>query len=299
MSLQWTPNGEIENGTHYKVVGPEDSTDIVCCIHGIGSYHAKFDELGSFLSSAGFKVVQYDLIGRGHSSNHKSEKFGAEEHLEQLHTLITKTLKISVPIHLIAHSMGGALAALYANNYPQAIKSLVLLAPAGLMDPGPLPLIRNVSCIAGIAKSVLKPRETQHKNWRNDFHNHTELFLEREEEMVRSMSLMYDNNPGAFEAFWRSVLEFPLYGLGEQVGQLAQHDHLSVFVMWGKEDIAVPFKPSFARWQSALEGQKCAFSSKVLDKAGHGFLLEYPEQTHKDILSFLNSTKDSALPGHL
>ncbi len=286
---EWVPPGQIVDGTHFKVLGPADSHEIVCCVHGVGSYHSVFDQLAEHLAAANFKVILYDLIGRGHSANHTSEKFGADEHLEQLRHLLIDTLAIKIPIHIIAHSMGGALSALYVSKYPNEIKSVTFLAPAGLMNSGPLPLIRNVSCVAGIAKSILSPPAKQQQNWRNDFYNHTGSYLEAENAMVHRMTQMYTNNEGAFNAFWQCVLQFPLYGLDEEVQSVAQHEHISVFLLWGKDDVAVPLEPSFTRWTTHLKGGKCKLTSKVIERAGHGFLLEYPEQTHSDILSFLQS----------
>ena len=284
----WTPPGKIApDGTHYQLLGPLDSRHIVLCVHGIGSFHSVFDDLADQLAASDFKVVQYDLLGRGFSSNHSTEKFDAEAHLDQMRRLVVETLAIVTPIHIVAHSMGGALTALYAAKYPKDVLSVTLLAPAGLMNPGPLPLIRNVSCMAAITRSILSQPAQQKKAWRNDFYNHQGRYLESEEATVRRMQRMYDNNPGAFNAFWQSVLQFPLYGLDQEVKQMAENENLSVFVLWGKNDVAVPLEPSFSRWTAALNAGKCTLTTKQLDNAGHGFLLEYPEHTNADILKFL------------
>ncbi len=176
------------------------------------------------------------------------------------------------------------------SKYPNEIKSVTLLSPAGLMNAGPLPLIRNSSCLASVVRSLLlAPRSKQEQAWRNDFYSHEGVFLEREEDMMRGMRAMYDSNTNAFDAFFQSVLQFPLYGLEAEITAMAQNDHLSVLLLWGKGDIAVPLEPSFSRWTDMMTKGKCVFSSKQYDNAAHGFLLEHPIETKNDILTFLRN----------
>lgn len=58
--------GEILAGTHYILEGPA-SGKLVVCVPGLGGPHWYFDEIAPFLLQAGFRVLRYDLVGRGHS----------------------------------------------------------------------------------------------------------------------------------------------------------------------------------------------------------------------------------------
>jgi pimeloyl-ACP methyl ester carboxylesterase len=44
----------------------------------------------------------------------------------------------SAPFTLVGYSLGGAIAAAYSALYPQLVRRLILIAPAGLMDAIPL-----------------------------------------------------------------------------------------------------------------------------------------------------------------
>lgn len=54
------------------------------------------------------------------------------------------------PFHLVGHSMGGALAALYTAKHPRQVRSLTLLAPAGPSNT-----------IKGYPREVYAPRHAQ------------------------------------------------------------------------------------------------------------------------------------------
>jgi len=58
--------GEMLAGTHYILKGPATGK-LVVCVPGLGGPHWYFDELVPFLLQAGFRVLRYDLVGRGHS----------------------------------------------------------------------------------------------------------------------------------------------------------------------------------------------------------------------------------------
>jgi len=58
--------GEMLAGTHYILEGPATGK-LVVCVPGLGGPHWYFDELVPFLLQAGFRVLRYDLVGRGHS----------------------------------------------------------------------------------------------------------------------------------------------------------------------------------------------------------------------------------------
>eukprot|EP00961_Rhodomonas_salina_P248687 3361099-Rhodomonas_salina.2 len=125
-------------GTHYLLNGPKDGRLIVC-IHGIGAYSACFDKLAAALVNEGYRVLQYDVMGRGWSDPANNYQYDGAGHVNQLHQLLKELQLHDQPKDIIAHSMGGALAALYLDEHPPVQPSkLVLLSPAGLMKPGPV-----------------------------------------------------------------------------------------------------------------------------------------------------------------
>ena len=289
----------ISNTTHFVLKRSTVGNRKVVCVHGIGSNHENFDKLTIALLESEYTVLSYDLIGRGKSAFPSNGKFDGEAHITQLRQLIVDLDFNSSKYHLIAHSMGGAIITLYAEKYADEVQSLTLLAPAGLMNSIPHFFLRNCcSCFQNIIIQLIK--HDQEKIWREDFVSHEGIRLQLENEWVAKLkSLFHDpNNPNHFEAVWRSVLQFPLYGLDESVAAVANAPKISVLLMWGKKDKAVPFA-DFDKWKFYFEEFRNnplnigsdngkIIEYKVYNELAHGFFLEEYDEVNNSIVSFLN-----------
>ena len=175
-------------------------------------------------------------------------------------------------------------------RFPDRVRSLTLLAPAGLMDLGALNILRS----SGIIQAMVKPiiRSNQENAWRRDFHSHTNESLVLENKMVENMKLMYQNNPFAFRAFWKSAMQFPLSGIASEVTSVAQNPTLPILLLVARNDQAVKMKPSYDRWLAILNENRpttSVFQTKIYENAGHGFFIEQHELVNADVLSFLLS----------
>ena len=171
-SLLWTPRGEFFEGTHYILSGGDNARKpLVVCVHGIDGYHYTFDNLAKLLSSEGYRVLQYDLIGRGFSAPHKSKLYGIIQHLDQLHNLLVHLKEITTPYHLIGLSMGGSLATIYASHYIEEVRSLTLLAPAGLMKLPNVELLRQCPCFQTFVRYPIQAAGN-HQPWSKTFYKH-------------------------------------------------------------------------------------------------------------------------------
>jgi pimeloyl-ACP methyl ester carboxylesterase len=97
-------------------------------VHGLGSYLPAWTKNLPFLSEH-FRCIALDLPGYGKSSK---EGFtpGMEFYADVLHEFLDK-LQIK-ECYLTGHSMGGQVVIHTALKYPQKVKKLALLAPAGL-----------------------------------------------------------------------------------------------------------------------------------------------------------------------
>ena len=159
--LTWKAPGIITPfGTHYILEGNADRP-LVLCIHGIGSYYFYFDGLAKALLAAGYRVLRYDLIGRGFSE--PADTYDRAAHLRQIRDLLQHLGLSTTPRHVIGHSMGGALALLHADEDAEHISSLTLLAPAGLMDGAIFAFLRSCTCLHGPISSFLRSGQVQNE----------------------------------------------------------------------------------------------------------------------------------------
>ena len=294
--------GKLFNSKTYYVlssINHKADEPVVICIHGIGSYHFHFETLSGYLTEKGYTVLSFDLMGRGYSPfpteefdlNGKSI-FSAEGHIAQVRELILGLELNKRKYHIIAHSMGGALACLYASRFGDEVLSLTLLSPAGLMDLNALKLVRNCSCLHGMVRRQLL--NDSEKAYHSDFYTHTGAALQTENESVEKMLGINQKYPHIFEAFWQSLLHFPLCGIESHVSELAKLHHIRTMIIWGDKDTAVPMLPSMSRYVRIYEtAQHPNLHTKIYKNAAHAFFLEYPDIFHADMEEFLqNSVSD-------
>ncbi len=121
---------ELPSGrTHYRWIGPKGGP-IAVCIHGLSSPHYIFAATARSLAALGYRVLAYDLYGRGFSSKPRGRQ-DVDYFLTQLRDLLD-FLGIEGPVTVVGYSMGGALATAFAAEEGVRIKGLILLASAGL-----------------------------------------------------------------------------------------------------------------------------------------------------------------------
>ena len=112
--------------THYELTGPENGS-VVVLLHGATIPMYGWDAQVKPLTDAGYRVLRYDLYGKGYSDR-PSGDYTQAFYRKQLADLLD-ALKIKQPVDVIGHSMGGGLAVDFTANYPERVKDLVLVAP--------------------------------------------------------------------------------------------------------------------------------------------------------------------------
>jgi pimeloyl-ACP methyl ester carboxylesterase len=121
--------------THYEMAGPADARTVVL-IPGFSVPYFLWDETFQPLVSAGFRVIRYDLYGRGYSDR-PDTKYDAALFTEQLSDLLDG-LHVERPVDLVASSQGGPIAVAYAAQHPERVRTVTLFDP-GYHSGEPLP----------------------------------------------------------------------------------------------------------------------------------------------------------------
>ncbi len=116
--------------THIIEEGRNGSPKTIVLIHGFSAANWVFDELTPHLIDQDYRVIRFDLIGRGQSprinTTHDLELFN-----RQLEWVIE--YKQLGEFELLGYSMGSIIAANYAINNPDRVSKTFLISPAGLM----------------------------------------------------------------------------------------------------------------------------------------------------------------------
>ncbi|MBT3321224.1 MAG: alpha/beta hydrolase [Anaerolineae bacterium] len=120
----------LSNGyTHYELFGDENAETVVL-VHGFTVPNFIWEPTFNILTKAGYRVLRYDLFGRGYSDRPKAD-YTLNFFANQLHDLLN-SLNITKPINLFGLSMGGPITATFTVLYPESVKKLALFAPVGV-----------------------------------------------------------------------------------------------------------------------------------------------------------------------
>ncbi len=115
--------------THFDWFGPENGP-VVVCVHGLTTPSFVWLGLAPRLAARGYRVLIYDLYGRGHSS----APYGLQTpgvFCRQLEDLLAHE-DITQKVTLLGYSMGGTIATAFAAHSADRVSRLVLIAPAGM-----------------------------------------------------------------------------------------------------------------------------------------------------------------------
>jgi pimeloyl-ACP methyl ester carboxylesterase len=115
-----------EGVTHYNLTGPAGG-QLVVFVNGFSVGSFGWDRTVPALTAAGFRILTYDLYGRGYSDR-PSGPYTLERFVGQLDELLS-ALQVDRPVDLAGVSMGGYITAGFAARHPERVRRVVLLAP--------------------------------------------------------------------------------------------------------------------------------------------------------------------------
>lgn len=115
-----------------RVWDPAESERIALIAHGYGEHSGRYLHVGEALADAGFAVYAPDHLGHGRSEGERVLVEDIEDIVEDLHRLSELAARehSGLPTVLVGHSLGGMIAARYAQLHGEELQSLVLSGPA-------------------------------------------------------------------------------------------------------------------------------------------------------------------------
>ena len=258
--------------THYELDGPKDGKVIVL-VHGFSVPYFIFDPLFDFLKDSGFRVLRYDLLGRGYSDR-PNLRYDIQLFVKQLKDLLD-ALNLN-EISLLGLSMGGPITSTFVLEHPQYVRKHILVDPSG---GAPLDLFTSIklmkmpslgemfiglfgsrNLIRAIASDFFDPKLVEH-------------FQARYKTQME------------FKGFKRAVLSTLRSGmLGsfletyQRVGALKK----PTLIFWGKDDITTPYKDHTLILQALPHAE-----FHTIENCGHLPHYERPEIFNPILLEFL------------
>ncbi len=259
--------------TWYELDGAKNGAPVVL-VHGFSIPACVWDGTFEHLAQAGFRVLRYDLYGRGRSARPENCDYGLNCYVEQLHALLD-AIPLRTPAGLVGLSMGGPIAAAFATRYPARVRTVAFIDP--VVTGVNLSWQQRLSGLPIIGELLLrlKGKQALSEGIASDFHRPERMPADLPE---RFRAVMDD---GFFHALHLSMRNGML-GDHQAVFQRLHDVLLPVFAIWGKEDTLVP--PSQADVLRALAPRTQVYT---IPEAGHMPHLENPEKVNPLLSSFL------------
>ncbi|KAH3756841.1 alpha/beta hydrolase [Pelomyxa schiedti] len=278
--------GEPGHRTSYSVHG-SDGGKVVLCIHGLTQPSFVFDYIKEVLVAAGFRVVLFDLYGRGNSDS------PPETYDDAL--FVGQAVRLLDHLHIakatvIGFSLGGAITASLCLHHPSRIERLVFIGTAGMpfdmrwsawlyswLMYTPLigPWVFNT-----YGKDAMLSRLRTY-GLSNDFKNLPPDELSHK--LLHYTEWAITEKDGFLNAFYSTMCYFPLQKLSPAFASIPKST--PVLVIWGAQDQTVPPQKPVAALRTLVPHA----TVHVIEDAGHTVLLEKPDIVNGLILSFLQS----------
>ncbi|APE44902.1 alpha/beta hydrolase [Sulfitobacter alexandrii] len=249
---------------HFQWHGPANGP-VCICIHGLTTPSFVWGGLNRGLTRMGYRVLTYDLYGRGYSDRPGQPQDRAF-FLEQLRALLAHE-GVERDITVIGYSMGGAIGTAFAAAHPERVRRLVLLAPAGMgLSRGRMMrFIMETPVIGDWLMLALFPR-LHRKNVR------AERDLPSAVPHITDLQLA--------ELDYRGFTPAVLASLRGILSDTMEAEHrklhaagLPVLAIWGEEDKVIPAEciGTLAAWSRNAEHE-------VIEGAGHGLTYTHADE---------------------
>jgi len=259
--------------THYELGGNE-SGELVVLIHGFSVPYFIYDPTFKFLTESGFRVLRYDLFGRGFSDR-PATRYSIDLFVDQL-TGLLEALRLTRPVNLIGLSLGGPIAATFTLQHPERVNKLVLIDPAGARPISLSPVYR-VAKLPIVAETILSlvSSEAIIKSAAKDFFDPAlvEHFMSKYKVQLE------------YKGFKHAVLSTVRHGmLGSFINAYTTLGKMDkrVMLLWGRDDMTVPFEHSHA-----LRAVLPNVEFHDFENCGHIPHYEKPDEVNPLLLEFL------------
>jgi pimeloyl-ACP methyl ester carboxylesterase len=261
--------------THYEISNAGASETVVL-VHGFSVPMFIWEPTFQFLTEQGYRVLRFDLFGRGYSDRPKAA-YDLDFFATQLRNLLD-ALEISEPINLFGLSMGGPITTTFTALHHDRVKKLALFDPAGGAEiPRSTTLKLMEMPLLGELLMGFFGRQTLVKGIAADFYD---------EELLAHFTKLYLPQLD-YQGFERAILmtlrnnalrnSLPTY---HKVGEL----DIPKLLVWGRDDKTVPYDQA-ANVVTGLPGVRF----HTIDNSGHIPHYEDADQVNPIILDFLKN----------
>lgn len=262
---------ELDGARWFYLEGGRGNAETIIMLHGFGGDKDHWTRFSGYLDD--YHLVAVDLPGFGESDQLYDTSYMLAAQRERLYDFAEA---IGVErFHLLGSSMGGQIAAFFAEKYPEHVQSLGLISNAGIASPRP---------------SVMQQRLAEGKP--------TPLIIEAQDDFMPMLDFVTYKRPWlpplyreylAKEAWLNASFHSEIWNQlavdpDRQLEQVVAGIEIPTWVLWGEEDRVLDVS-SVEVISPLLQNGKTV----VMEKTGHLPMLERPEDAAAHYLEFLSS----------
>jgi pimeloyl-ACP methyl ester carboxylesterase len=265
--------------TNYELAGNKTDQAVVF-VHGFFMPSFIWDANFYVFADSGFNVLRYDNYGRGYSDRPETE-YSTDLYTEQLYELLMK-MDVNTPVDLIGSSHGGLIVMAFTEKYPEMVRKVVLVNPAGftysdseiefgrfiysLVSAVGIPkIIMNEDTLTGFYEYIKEKRNIEESALNSNFERAVEQLKYKG---LRNSVYSFVNN---FEGHVKDIYE-----------NVAKMDK-DILLVWGEKDLGIPISTANAIIDTIPE-----INYIFLPEDGHTPHVSNPDEFNRIVINFLN-----------
>ncbi|MCU0599308.1 MAG: alpha/beta hydrolase [Desulfobacterales bacterium] len=240
----------------------------IVLIHGFAANKENWVRFAAHLDS-GYHVVIPDLPGHGESVKDFNLKYAYSDQVKYLHEILGR-LKIE-KFHMAGNSMGGAISCLYAAAYPDQVKSLLLIDPAG---------IHRYEC--ELTQMIKEGKNPLIVTCPDDFEKLMDFALEKKPYIPWPISTVLAEKAVENQEINKKMFSDMHERRGFEFEDAIQTIKAPTLIVWGDQDRIISIKNA-TLFEQLIPGSK----KIVFEGVGHAPMIELPEKSANLYLDFL------------
>lgn len=260
---------------YYETFGDESLYPIIL-IHPIGGNIDIWEHEIQFILKKGFRVIAYEIRGHNRSSIGGKRDFTLYDLSEDLHMLVEE-LKIK-KCTLVGHSIGGAIASLYAKQHPHNVDAIIFINSSSKRIPN-----KDLEKHYTTRKIAISEGMAALAEWNRENNKDAKKTFEDQKTWNYFKEIFTKTSVEGFVAATKALYSMPD---GEEDVTLALKDSkIKLFGIVANDDKV------FLNLMQDMRKDIPDLEIKVIDECDHWMIVENPEAVDEALGEFLDTIK--------
>ena len=247
---------------------------VIVLVHGFAANKENWVRFAAYLTDA-YHVVAMDLPGHGDSEKDFRLNYSFRDQAGYVNEILTH-LNID-RFHMAGNSMGGAISAIYAATYPDQVKSLFLIDPAGVHQHA-----------SELVRRLEKGENTLIVREKEDFYELMDFAMEQKPFIPWPVAGVMAEKTAANAAIHQKIFEDFTNPADYDIESELKKITAPTFILWGAKDRVIHVKNAEV-FDALIPDSRL----RVLENVGHAPMIEVPEQTADIYLDFIGSQRET------